>query len=119
VGAEALAAWLGLLASAAGVAAALFFAQAASRTVDDEAARNALLLLDGAFADRKPDGTGQAPENGGEAEQPTGLALRDLTDEILQKNKANRRDMKIGARLLVLTFALLVAQSLVMLGLAR
>lgn len=119
MGSEALAAWLGFFASAVGVAAAVLFARAASRTVDDESARNALLLLDGVFAGEKSDGAAQSRESGQNPAKPTERAARDLTDKILQKNKANRRDMKLGARLLLLAFALLVAQSLVMLGTAQ
>jgi hypothetical protein len=113
--AEALAAWLGLCSSVAGVASSVLFALATGRTVDDESARNALLLLDRIYADR----TSGEPAPGPQSEKPTERAAADLTDEILRKNKANRRDMKFGAWLLFVTFAFLIAQSLVMLGVAK
>ena len=104
---QVIGAWLGLGASAAGIFSALYFARAAGRTFDDQKARDALVLLENAFKTNAAEASADQPS-------PTAQATKDLTDDILRKNRESQRDMKIGARLLLAAFVFLVVQSLTM-----
>ena len=127
---QTLIAVLGLLGGFVGIVSSLFMTRAATRTLSEEGARNGLVILQNLVLQVEAD-RAKAASEAGDASQPApanndskgrSTAERigetvakvdaDLVEEIVSKGKESRFDMKWGSILLVIAFALLVAQSI-------
>ncbi len=101
-----VAGWLGIGASVLGVVASSLLARPTLRSQRDKNALEALSLLDEEIHDA----------NKQETAVDLSRVRRDLRSELMGKVYANRRDVKWGARLLVLAFLLLLLQSIALLN---
>ncbi len=112
--------WAGLLASVLGVVASLFLVRAGTRGGEDEDALS--IAQDLAREAKRSDG---AMDGRGEEETPAPSArdfapvITDLTRTILVKDKASRKDTRIGAVLLIAAFVVLILQSLFLIAAAE